>query len=137
HRDGGAVERDLHFGMDRARELPLGALRRHEVAIHLHRHARRHGDRELADTRHMRGLPYQTRASNSPPVRCWRASRSVIRPLEVDRMATPRPLRTRGISAAPTYWRRPGDETRFSSRITGVLPAYLSDTRRIFLPSGV
>ena len=55
--------------------------------------------------------------------RDWRASRSDISPLEVDRMATPSPLRTRGISCTPTYWRRPGDDTRFSSRITGSPPA--------------
>src|SRR3972149_6527017 len=53
-----------------------------------------------------------------------------MRPLEVDRMATPSPLRTRGISPTATYFRSPGLDTRLSSRITGCPPcAYFSTTR--------
>src|SRR5690242_5430916 len=50
-------------------------------------------------------------------------------------MATPSPLRTCGISVTPTYLRRPGVETRRSSRITGCPPcAYLRTTRSIWRP---
>ena len=52
--------------------------------------------------RDMCGPPYQTRASSSPPVWARRACASDMRPLEVLRMAMPRPLRTRGISPTPT-----------------------------------
>ena len=42
--------RELHLGMQRARELPLRALHRDAVAVDRHRDAVRHRDRKLADT---------------------------------------------------------------------------------------
>jgi hypothetical protein len=41
-----------------------------------------------------------------------RASLSVMRPFEVDTMATPKPLSTRGNSSAPEYFRKPGELMR-------------------------
>ena len=69
--------------------------------------------------------PYQTNARTSPPTWAARAALSVMMPLEVDTMATPRPRRTRGSSSAPAYTRRPGLETRRRPEITFSLPGLL------------
>ncbi|EXI74131.1 MAG: hypothetical protein AW07_02269 [Candidatus Accumulibacter sp. SK-11] len=45
--------------------------------------------------------PYATKHRTSPPTWLARALRSVITPLGVDTMATPRPFITSGISPAP------------------------------------
>src|ERR1035438_1165813 len=55
-----------------------------------------------------------------------RAWRSVSSPSEVETTATPRPPRTRGISVAPTYRRRPGVLTRRSPSIMLFLPWYFN-----------
>ena len=63
---------------------------------------------------------YQTLATTSPPTPAARASCPVIRPCEVEMMATPRPARMRGSSSLPLYWRRPERETRSRRSITGL-----------------
>src|SRR5215208_5560375 len=132
------VQADLHLGVQGARELAARPLHLDRVAVDRDRDALGHRDGPPADTRHRWRLPYQTRQRSSPPVRAWRACRSLISPRDVLRIAMPSPLRTRGISATPTYLRRPGAETRLSSRITGWPPwAYLRTTRRILRPSSV
>ena len=66
------------------------------------------------------------------------AAVSVITPRGVERMAMPIPVRMCGISFTPTYLRRPGLDTRFSSRMTGCPPcAYFSTTRSNGRPSSV
>jgi len=45
---------------------------------------------------------YQTRAMSSPPTPCLRATRSDMRPCDVERMAIPSPFRTLGISSTAT-----------------------------------
>src|SRR5580704_11458167 len=67
----------------------------------------RNFDRFFANARHIQP-PYQIRASNSPPTRSLRASLPVIIPRDVERIATPIPPSTRGISSEPTYFRSPG-----------------------------
>src|SRR5512146_64858 len=96
----GAIDRDA--AGQTMRELALGTFHLHRVAIDRYGHAVRDGDRKFSDSRHVTTLLYQTTATSSPPVRDWRASRSDIRPLLVLRIASPSPLRTRGISAAAT-----------------------------------
>ena len=57
----------------------------------------------ILPTRDMaRSLPYQTVQISSPPTFCLRASRSAITPLDVERMAMPIPLRTRGMESVGT-----------------------------------
>src|SRR5207248_1970744 len=58
-----------------------------------------HGNRIFSDSRH--GLSQATMHSTSPPTPSARALRSVMTPREVDRMATPRPFMTRGMSSRP------------------------------------
>src|SRR4051812_1234803 len=125
-RVAGALDHDLAVGpahadlaVQGALELALGTLHPHVVAIQLHIDPRGDGDGPSSDTRHD-CPPYQTMASSSPPTLAARACRSVITPREVLSSAIPSPLRTRGISSTPTYWRSPGLDTRRSSRITGL-----------------
>jgi hypothetical protein len=66
------------------------------------------GDRHLDAGGDLEGLSsdsrhgYQTSQRTSPPTPFVRASLSVITPCDVDRMAMPRPLRTRGTCLAGT-----------------------------------
>src|SRR5687767_9459965 len=62
---------------------------------------------------------YATMQRTSPPTPSARALRSVMTPREVDRIATPSPFITRGISSRPRYTRSPGLETRSRRSITG------------------
>src|SRR5438132_136494 len=76
--------------------------------------------------------PYQTVAISSPPRCCLRASRSTSTPLEVERMAIPRPFITLGISVYLTYRRRPGLDWRRISLMAGRRPSsYLSRTFKV------
>src|SRR5438552_16377710 len=56
-------------------------------------------DRDSCDARH--GRPYATMQSTSPPTPSARAFRSVITPRDVERIATPSPFITRGMSLRP------------------------------------
>src|SRR5215218_131710 len=67
-------------------EGPLRTLDRDVVAVERHVDAARDRDGLLADSRH-RVLRYQTWHRTSPPTRRWRASRSVMSPWLVERMA--------------------------------------------------
>src|SRR5439155_785769 len=76
--------------------------------------------------------PYQTVAISSPPRCCLRASWSTSTPLEVERMAIPRPFITLGISVYLTYRRRPGLDWRRISLMAGRRPSsYLSRTFKV------
>src|SRR5256886_2341701 len=95
----GAVpfDRDVRIG---------GALDRAERAFHrdlaggdAHLDALRQVDRDFCDARH--GRPYATMQSTSPPTPSARALRSVITPRDVERIATPSPFITRGMSLRP------------------------------------
>src|SRR5215218_7658051 len=81
-------------------ERPLRTLHRDVVAVERHVDAARDHDWLLADSRH-RVLRYQTWHRTSPPTRRWRASRSVMSPWLVERMAMPMPPSTRGTSCEP------------------------------------
>src|SRR6185437_13386959 len=101
-------------------ELAARAFHFDRLPIDRSRDVLRQHDGLLPDSRHVETLPfYHTTARISPPVCAARACRSVISPFEVLRIAMPSPLRTRGISLTPTYLRRPGVDTRLTSRITG------------------
>src|SRR6266568_4684969 len=101
HHDGVLLERDREIGMGHAADLAFRALHRDAAPVDLGGDALGQQDRLLADARH--GLrSYQTTASSSPPTRAVRASRSVMSPCGVDRIAMPRPFLTRGISRALT-----------------------------------
>src|SRR4029077_20600904 len=95
-----AFDRDGELGVDQAADLPLGALHRDPLARQRGGDALGQRNGFLADTRH--GASYQTTASSSPPTWAVRASRSVMTPCGVERMAMPRPFFTRGISRALT-----------------------------------
>ena len=88
------------LGVDRAADLAFRPLHREPEAVKVRRDALGERDGPLADTRHV--ASYQTTASSSPPTRAVRASRSVMSPCGVDRIAMPRPFLTRGISRALT-----------------------------------
>ena len=57
----------------------------------------------------------------SPPTLSFRACLSVIKPLEVETIAIPKPLMIRGISVLPAYFRNPGLLILPNLRITGCL----------------
>src|SRR5437773_6001662 len=91
------LDRDVRIG---------GALDRAERAFHrdlaggdAHLDALRQVDRDFRDARH--GRPYATMQSTSPPTPSARALRSVITPHDVERIATPSPFITRGMSLRP------------------------------------
>src|SRR3990172_480977 len=112
-----ADDLDLDLRVVREVHLPLRTLDL-DVAVHdLDLHLVRDLDRKLADSGH--GLSYQTVQMSSPPTFCLRASRSTITPLDVERMAMPRPFRIRGMESVGTYRRRPGRETRLMSLMAG------------------
>src|SRR3954465_15758627 len=111
------AEGQLHLGMELAPQLASRSLHRYAVALQLEGDTLGHGDRLSTNTRH--GSSYQTTASSSPPRLALRASRSVMSPRGVETMAMPSPFFTRGSSRHFTYRRRPGVETRRSSRMTG------------------
>src|SRR5699024_9181651 len=48
----------------------------------------------------LKNMNYQTYASTSPPTACFRASLSESTPFDVDTIAIPKPLSTRGTSSA-------------------------------------
>src|SRR5688572_2318162 len=79
-------------------------------------HALGQRDWVFGDSRHN---AYATMQSTSPPTPSARALRSVMTPREVDRIATPSPFITRGMSSRPRYTRSPGLETRSSRSMTG------------------
>src|SRR6266508_4018724 len=106
-RDGDVVRRVV---LERA----LRALDDHVAALDGHVDAGRDGDGLLADAGHGR---YQTWQRTSPPTLRSRASRSVMRPWLVDRMAMPMPPSTRGTLSAFVYTRRPGLDTRRNPEI--------------------
>src|SRR5262249_7416979 len=60
----------------------------------------------------MRDMTHQTSQRTSPPTPLVRASLSVITPCDVDRMAMPSPLRTRGTCLAGPSVGWPGRDTR-------------------------
>src|SRR5437879_1399039 len=91
------LDRDVRIG---------GALDRAERAFHrdlaggdAHLDAFRQVDRDFRAARH--GRPYATMQSTSPPTPSARALRSVITPRDVERIATPSPFITRGMSLRP------------------------------------
>src|SRR5688500_15552455 len=96
HRDGAVLHREDHLGVHGAGQLPLGALDPYRLTVDFRRDPGGDGHRLLADSRH--GPSYQITASSSRPWWAARASGSDIRPLGVDTIAMPRPVRTRGIS---------------------------------------
>src|SRR5213596_3284986 len=96
-----ALHRHGQLGVDQPADLALRALHGNPRPVELGGDALGNGDWLPADTRH--GPPsYQTSASSSPPTRAVRASRSVMSPCGVERIAIPRPFLTRGISRALT-----------------------------------
>src|SRR5262249_6329353 len=80
-------------------EGAVRALHRDPTAFEGDLDPRRNGDRLLTDARHD-DLRYQTWHRTSPPTWRSRASRSVIRPWFVVRMAIPMPPSTRGTLSA-------------------------------------
>src|SRR6266404_3212230 len=115
----GARQRDvivLNFGRNVARQFPIQfPLRTFDrdgtIGADVYLYLRRKCNCLISDSRH---TTYQTYASSSPPTFCFFASRPDSTPREVERIAMPIPPRTRGISCAPTYRRRPGRLTRLS-----------------------
>ena len=107
-----ALHRDVHVRMEFAGKGCLSALYGNNVAVNLDFNAGRNGNRHSTNTRHCLYLPYHTNARTSPPTFSSRAFLSVMTPLDVETMATPRPRSTFGSSCAPAYTRRPGLETR-------------------------
>src|SRR5947199_4755823 len=101
HDDRFAFHRHGQLGVDEPADLALGALHGDPQAVEVRGHTPGHRDRLLADARHG-AASYQTTASSSPPTRAVRASRSVMSPWGVERIAIPRPFLTRGISRALT-----------------------------------
>src|SRR5438309_3571263 len=101
HDDRLALHRHGQLGVDQPADLALRALHGNPRPVELGRDALGNGDRLPADARHG-PASYQTSASSSPPTRAVRASRSVMSPCGVDRIAIPRPFLTRGISRALT-----------------------------------
>src|SRR6267143_2908067 len=98
HADLPFVDGDLHLPVELLRDLALGALDVHEARLGGHLDLVRNLDGELADARHGCWAPYQTVAISSPP-RCFlRAWWSTSTPLEVERIAIPRPFSTLGMS---------------------------------------
>src|SRR2546430_15838209 len=99
--DGVVFEREREIRMGHPADLAFRALHRDAAPFDLRGDALGQRDRLPADARHdLRS--YQTTASSPPPTRAGRASRSVISPCGVDRIAMPRPFLTRGISRALT-----------------------------------
>ena len=95
------VDGDLHVGVGGEGHLPLRPLDLHDIADHGDLHLLRDLDGLPADTGH--GIfPYQTVQISSPPTFCLRASRSTITPFDVEMIAMPIPLRTRGMESVGT-----------------------------------
>src|SRR2546426_477005 len=101
HDDRLAFHRYGQLGVDQPADLALRTLHGDAQAVELGGDALGNGDWLPADTRHG-PASYQTSASSSPPMRAARASRSVMSPCGVERIAIPRPFLTRGISRALT-----------------------------------
>src|SRR5207237_9967606 len=113
-----AVFLDPDIGIGRAGDRTQGAFDRDLPGSNIDVHPFWQGDGIFGDARHGQA----TMQRISPPTPSARALRSVITPREVDRLATPRPFMTLGMSSRPLYTRRPGLEMRSSRSITG-LPA--------------
>src|SRR5262249_12193835 len=99
HDDLVAVARDRDARGRRVLELAFRPLDLHTRALDHDVDPRRNRDRLLADSGPA-VCSYQTWQRTSPPTLRWRASRSVIRPWFVERMAIPMPPSTRGTSVA-------------------------------------
>ena len=69
------------------------------IALYLHFDAGGDFDGLVANSAHSTFPPYQMNARTSPPTFSLRASLSVMTPLEVERIATPRPFMTLGQSS--------------------------------------
>src|SRR5260370_16928891 len=93
----GLVQREI--GVRGARDGAERALDRNLAGSDVDVHALGQGNRKFCDARH--GLPQATMQRTSPPTPSARALRSVITPREVERIATPRPFSTRGMSSRP------------------------------------
>src|SRR5213083_2755364 len=95
------IHAELGVAVDQPAALALRTLHGDAQAVELGGDALGNGDWLPTDTRHG-PASYQTSASSSPPMRAVRASRSVMSPCGVERIAIPRPFLTRGISRALT-----------------------------------
>src|SRR5690606_30860591 len=111
-------------GREPLRQRALRALHLDQAVLDRDVHALRHRDRLLTNTRHESdpsvepAAPYHTLQRISPPTPVFTASRPVITPREVVRMAVPSPPSTTGTLARPKYTRRPGRLTRSRPEIT-------------------
>ena len=94
------LEAGCQNARDRVDERALRSLDLDVLALQGDANALGHRNRFPSNPRHV--PRYQTRASSSPPIFCFRLSRSVMTPLEVDRMASPMPPRIEGILSAVT-----------------------------------
>src|SRR5262249_662840 len=115
-----AVFLHFHVGIGRARDRAERALDGDLAGGDVQLYALRHRNGIFCDSGNKKSEA--TRQSTSPPTPSARALRSVITPREVERIATPSPFITRGMSSRPLYTRSPGFDTRSSRSITG-LPA--------------
>src|SRR5690606_35729419 len=109
---------------ERLRERALRALHFDQAVLERDVHALRHRNRLLTNTRHESdpsvepAAPYHTLRRISPPTPGCTASRPVVTPREVVRMAVPSPRSTTGALARPKHTRRPGRLTRSRPEIT-------------------
>src|SRR5574341_495633 len=126
-----------HRRMQAKRQFSLRSLYQNVPSGQLHLHPVRNGNRLLSDARHVPSTrwtldvsgvlkknvcsqtiggstirAYQTWQSTSPPTPRSFAARSVMSPCEVERIATPKPLITRGKRRELAYTRSPGRLTR-------------------------
>src|SRR5207249_1884515 len=91
-----ALHRHRQLGVNQPAGFALRTLHSDAQAVELGGDALGNGNWLPADTRHG-PASYQTSASSSPPMRAVRASRSVMSPCGVERIAIPRPFLTREI----------------------------------------
>src|SRR6266511_4158966 len=103
---------DLDLRMEGLLQGAAGAGHGHARAVDHHVDAPGDLDWLPPDPAHRLPHTYQTYALTSPPSPAREASRSVIRPRDVDTMAMPRPPMTRGSPSRFAYTRRPGLDTR-------------------------
>jgi hypothetical protein len=91
-------DRDRDDGREGLVDLALGALDVDGRVLDVDLDLVGDGNGLFADAAHGGWSPYQTLQMSSPPALLRRQSASFIRPLEVEMMLIPRPLRTRGMS---------------------------------------
>src|SRR5699024_128197 len=118
-------------------QLPFRAFYVYRLTVYLYFHASSNSDCIKAHTEHFVHLRYtiicyQTHASASPATACDRASLSERTPLDVDMIAMPKPLRTRGTSSAFAYTRNPGLLLRLIPEMTcSLFGPYFKNIRKI------